>query len=47
MKKCISTLIKEKKELWDSILLTLILIGIFLIFVLSTVKDLPFIYNQF
>ncbi|MBB6624124.1 hypothetical protein H7E67_11855 [Clostridium gasigenes] len=47
MKKCISTLIKDKKELWDSILLTLTLMAMFLIFALSTLKDLPFIYNQF
>ena len=38
---------KDKKELIDSIILTIILISIFLIFVLSTLKDLPFIYNQF
>ncbi len=47
MKKCITTLMKDKKELIDSIILTIILIAIFLIFVLSTLKDLPFIYNQF
>ncbi|WP_430846220.1 hypothetical protein [Clostridium nigeriense] len=47
MKKCISTLMKDKKELFDSIILTIVLISMFLIFVLSTMKDLPFIYNQF
>lgn len=47
MKKCIDTLKKGKKELWDAVLLIGILIAIFLIFVLSTFKDLPFIYNQF
>ncbi|MDZ4956953.1 hypothetical protein GNF51_14320 [Clostridium perfringens] len=47
MKKCIITLMKDKKELIDSLILTAILIAIFLIFVVSTIKDLPFVYNQF
>ena len=34
-------------EILFNIILTIILIAIFLIFVLSTLKDLPFIYNQF
>ena len=38
---------KNNKELIDSIIFTLILIAVFLIFVVSTIKDLPFVYNQF
>ncbi|MEG0308427.1 MAG: hypothetical protein RR891_00220 [Clostridium sp.] len=47
MKKFISILARDKKEITDSIILTIVLAAIFLIFVLSTLKDLPFIYNQF
>lgn len=38
---------QDKNEINDSLVFTLILIGVFLIFVLSTFKDLPFVYNQF